>query len=274
MPNPPQNSLTTQKLPDQVLQQICEAKAILEHRGLAEKLTELIGKPITASLKMIPAATEASIYSAVDKALEKALDVALSSLQEKGPGTKQPSLKSHKLLAGLSGAAGGALGGVTLAAELPLSTILILRSVAEIAQSQGEDLSDIESRLSCLSVFALDPNKSDDIKDDTDVGYLAVRIAMNSQIKNASEYLAKHGLASRAAPPLIQLLSKISERFGIVVTKKLAAQAIPVVGAAGGALINTYFMGHYQDLARAHFTIRRLERDHGETLIAEAYRQL
>jgi hypothetical protein len=42
----------------------------------------------------------------------------------------------------------------------------------------------------------------------------------------------------------------------------------------GGALINTYFIDHYQDLARAHFTIRRLEREYGEGLVREAYHSL
>jgi hypothetical protein len=59
-----------------------------------------------------------------------------------------------------------------------------------------------------------------------------------------------------------------------VVSEKLAAQAIPVIGAIGGALINSYFIDHYQDLARAHFTIRRLERQYGESLVREAYGSL
>lgn len=187
---------------------------------------------------------------------------------------------SHKVLAGLSGAAGGALGGLSVAAELPLSTLLILRSVADIARSQGEDLSQLESRLACLEVLALDPgsyaqsNKKSLKEDDTDIGYLAVRVAMGKQISDAAKYVAQHGLADRAAPPLVQLISMVGKRFGVVVSEKLAAQAIPVIGAVGGALINTYFIGHFQDIARAHFTIRRLEREYGSAAVTEAYRRL
>jgi len=39
--------------------------------------------------------------------------------------------------------------------ELPISTAMMLRSIADIAHSQGEDLEDMEARLSCLEVFAL-----------------------------------------------------------------------------------------------------------------------
>ena len=44
---------------------------------------------------------------------------------------------------------------VTLPIELPVSTIIMLRSIADIARSEGEDLSDPESALSCVQVFAL-----------------------------------------------------------------------------------------------------------------------
>jgi hypothetical protein len=55
----------------------------------------------------------------------------------------------------LSGAIGGAFGLTALAVELPLSTAIMLRSIADIARSEGEDLTMVESRLACLEVFAL-----------------------------------------------------------------------------------------------------------------------
>jgi hypothetical protein len=267
------------------LEELREAKEILEHHGLAGRLTELIGAPITASLRLLPAAAEKLIYGAVEKSLEKALELAVTSLGSHDnisrQGISKARLMSHKVLAGLSGAAGGALGGLSVAAELPLSTTLILRSVADIARSQGEDLGQLESRLACLEVLALDPGirakgKDADKKaketDDTELGYFAVRIAMGKQIGDAAKYVAQYGLADKAAPPLVQLLAMVGKRFGVVVSEKLAAQAIPVIGAVGGALINTYFIGHFQDIARAHFTIRRLEREHGAAAVREAYK--
>jgi hypothetical protein len=262
------------RLPHDVVDELRQARQVLEHRGIADRLTELVGKPISASLKMLPDAAERAVYAAVDKSLEVALDVATKSLGQRDGLIAKPKLLTHKLLAGLSGAAGGALGGATIAAELPVSTVLILRSVADIARSQGEDLSQLEARLACLEVFALDPGRTGDADDETEIGYLAVRIAMGKQIRDASKYVVEHGVANKAAPPLVQLLSSIGKRFGVVVSEKLAAQAIPVIGAVGGALINTYFIDHYQDMARAHFTIRRLEREFGAAAIHEAYEKM
>jgi hypothetical protein len=41
----------------------------------------------------------------------------------------------------------------------------------------------------------------------------------------------------------------------------------------GGALINGVFMDHFQDIARGHFIIRRLERTYDPELIQSAYEQ-
>lgn len=254
----------------ELTEQLRAAKEILEHQGIADRLTEMIGAPITASIKVLPGAVEDAIYGAIEKSLQIALDVALKTLGQEGE-AGQPKLLAHKFLAGISGAAGGALGGATIAAELPVSTVLILRSVADIARSEGEDLTQIESRLACLEVFALGPTKNEAIDDDTEIGYFAVRAALAKQIQDASKYLMKHGVSSRGGPPIVKLITTIGQRFGLVVSEKVVAQAIPIIGAIGGALINTYFIDHYQDLARAHFTIRRLERRHGAAKVREIY---
>ncbi len=57
----------------------------------------------------------------------------------------------------------------------------------------------------------------------------------------------------------MRFAAQIAARFGIVVSEKVAAQAVPILGAVGGAAVNTVFMNHFQSTARAHFTIRRLE---------------
>ena len=253
-----------------------EAKASLEHRGLADRLTELIGAPVVASFRMLPDSVESKVSRVIEKTLQLALDVALRTLDDEGK-TRRPKLLTHKLLAGFSGAAGGAFGGAAIAAELPVSTILILRSVADIARSEGEDLNQVEARLACLQVFALGSrqppikNSEQALNDETEIGYFAVRAAMAKQIRDASQYVVTNGLSNTTAPPLVRLIAQIGEKFGVVVSEKLAAQALPVIGAIGGALINSYFIDHYQDLARAHFTIRRLEREYGETTVQQAY---
>ena len=46
---------------------------------------------------------------------------------------------------------------------------------------------------------------------------------------------------------------------------------VPAIGAAGGAIINTLFIDHFQDMAHGHFIVRRLERKYGEAIVKEKY---
>ena len=81
-------------------------------------------------------------------------------------------------------------------------------------------------------------------------------------------------MAQEGAPVLVKFIAKLASRFGIIVSEKVAAQAIPLVGAAGGALINTIFIDHFQNMARGHFIIRRLERLYDKDLIRQEYDNL
>ena len=81
-------------------------------------------------------------------------------------------------------------------------------------------------------------------------------------------------LADESAPIFVKLVAKIAERFGIQVTEKAAAQAIPAIGPAGGAIVNAIFMDHFQDMARGHFLVRKLERKHGKEVIEKLCAEL
>ena len=124
----------------------------LEHPGLAARLTNMVGKPIELIGCALPASASDAIARATSKALDIALKVALGTIQR---APHAGSRRFHKALATASGAAGGAFGLISLPIELPVSTIIMLRSIAEIARSEGEDLSDSETALSCVQVFAL-----------------------------------------------------------------------------------------------------------------------
>jgi hypothetical protein len=168
-----------------------------------------------------------------------------------------------------SGALGGALGLVTLPIELPVSTVLMLRTIAEIARDNGEDLSDPETRLACLEVFALGSRtEADDLASG---GYFAVRTALAKSITQAAKLAAAQGLADRSAPALMRFMAQIASRFGVVVSQKVAAGAVPVLGALGGAAVNAAFLEHFRAIARAHFIIRRLERAYGPDSVKAAY---
>ena len=124
----------------------------LEHPGLAARLTNMVGKPIELIGDMLPASATHAITTATSKGLEMALKVALRTIQHT---PHAGSRLLHKALATASGAAGGTFGLATLPIELPVSTIIMLRSIADIARSEGEDLSEPEAALSCVQVFAL-----------------------------------------------------------------------------------------------------------------------
>ena len=73
---------------------------------------------------------------------------------------------------------------------------------------------------------------------------------------------------------LVRLISLIAARFGLVVSQKMAAQLVPVIGAMGGAAVNYAFVDHFQNVARGHFTVRRLERAYGAEAIRTEYELL
>ncbi|MBL0141918.1 MAG: EcsC family protein [Betaproteobacteria bacterium] len=244
------------------------AKSLLENPGLAAKLSSMLGSPVEKGMKMLPSRWQKSAYKATEGALMKALDVAVTSLGERPRLTSQD--KFHRLAAAASGAAGGAFGLAALSWELPLSTTLMLRSIADIAASEGENPRHIDTKLACLTVFALGSGR--DKRDDAaNSGYFATRAALASAVSEASAHLARKGLSKSGAPAVVRLVSAIGARFGVVVSEKAAVQSIPIIGAAGGAVVNTLFIGHYQDMARGHFIVRRLEKIHGAEPVRTAY---
>lgn len=246
------------------------AKNLLENPGLAAKLTNLIGIPIEKGLGLLPDNWNKNIGEVTQTALLKASDAAIFTMKDI-PGEASSNIW-HKLGVAVSGGVGGFFGITAMAVELPISTSIMLRSIADIARSEGETITNIETKLACLEVFALGGNSKSD--DGTESGYYAVRAALAKSVADASEFIANKTLTEEGAPLLIRFIAKIAERFGIQVTEKAAAQAIPAIGAAGGAIINTIFMDHFQDMARGHFLVRKLERKHGKETIKQLYAEL
>ena len=175
----------------------------------------------------------------------------------------------HTLAVAVAGGAGGFFGLPGLMVELPVTTTVMLRSIADIARSEGESLHDPETALACLEVLAHGGRSVSD--DGAESGYFAVRTAMAQQLSAAAHYVAAHGFASKGAPALVSLVSRIAAKFSVNVGEKLAVQAVPLVGAVSGATLNTLFMRHFQAMARGHFIVRRLERRFGAEAVRRAY---
>jgi len=246
------------------------AKRLLENPSLAARISNLLGAPIEKGFKHLPTRWKAAVQSATEKSLKKALSFAVKTMDDK---TRPASSdRTHKILVFATGAGGGSFGLPALAVELPVTTTIMLRSIADIARSEGEQIRLLETKLACLEVFALGGTSKSD--EGTETGYFVVRAALARTISDATKYIAEKGLAREGAPALVKLISTLASRFGIIVSEKVAAQAIPLIGAAGGALINTIFIDHFQNMARGHFIIRRLERLYDKDLIRQEYDNL
>ncbi|MCJ7773876.1 MAG: EcsC family protein [Desulfobacterales bacterium] len=246
------------------------AKSILENPSLAIRMINVLGIPFGKGLMILPEKWSGHIQKITEKALQTALNAALITMNEKPK--KKSSEILHKIVAAASGGAGGLFGIPALSIELPISTTIMLRSIADIARSEGENVNDIETKLACIEVFAFGGRSESD--DESEVGYYAIRAALTKAISDAAKYIAEKGVTKKGAPILVKLIAMIASRFGVVVSEKLAASAIPIVGAVGGALINTIFIDHFQDMARGHFIIRRLERVYGRSEVEAKYKDI
>ena len=251
------------------MKELAHAKRLLEYPGIAATMMNALGIPLEQGLQALPEKWLEYIHNISEKALYSALDFAVLTL---GEDTKKKSSDMiHKIAVAGSGCLGGLFGLPALAIELPISTTLILRSVADIAGSHGEDIRTIESKLACLEVFAFCGKSKDNNTSGT--SYYAVKASLSQAISEASAYIAEHGFAEAGAPLIVRMITNISSRFGIVVSEKTAVSAIPITGSAGGAIVNTIFINHFQNMARGHFIIRRLERQYGKKRIETEYRE-
>ncbi len=249
------------------LEDLYLARSLLENPGLAVKITNLLGSPIEKGFELLPKDWAGMVMSGSEKALQAAVNSALLTMN-----TSRKNVSSngfHKMLAASSGAVGGFFGLPALLVELPVSTTIMMRSIADIARSEGQLLTESRVKIACVEVFALGgPGKSDDA---AETGYFAIRTLPANAVSDAVKHLTAKGMSEKSAPVILKLITSISARFGVQVSEKVAAQSIPVVGAAGGAVINTLFIDHYQAMARGHFIILRLEKKYGASRVQKIY---
>jgi hypothetical protein len=251
-------------------EELRRAVMLLENPGIAAKITNFIGVPIEKGLEMLPKNWNEKVAEITRAALLKASDAAIFTLKD-NPGAKSFNIW-HKVGVAVSGGVGGFFGLPGVAVELPVSTTIMLRSIAEIARSYGESINDPDTKLACLEVFALGgKSKADDLSES---GYYIVRMSLARSVSKAVEEITARTVAEKSSPALLRVVANIAQRFGIQISEKIAAQAVPVIGATGGAAINTIFMNHFQDMAVGHFTVRKLERIYGKDAVKLLYEEL
>ncbi len=244
-----------------------QAMLLLEENHLVTRIAGLVGKGMERLLALLPSGAEKIIQGAVGQALRAAAAASVRLVDRDGGGITRwgwidrglASPWFDKAAVALTGAGGGAAGLAGTAVELPVTTTMIFRAIAQIAQAEGEDIRSDETRAECLKVFAFGGGRGEE----SEIGYYAVRIGLADLIAQTA------GRSVQSIAP--RLVAAVATRFGVPVTWKFAGQAIPGVGAAAGAMINVAFMDHFQHKARGHFTVRRLERTHGAETVRLAY---
>jgi hypothetical protein len=272
MPNRTRNLVVVPrpKLEEADLQTLQRAVKRLEHPSLAARLSGVVGTPIELALQLLPRRWYRRVHETAEGAVATALRMAVA------PMDANPTPPSHDRLYSLlgiaSGAAGGFFGLAGLALELPLSTAIMLRGIAEIARREGEDVQALETRLACVQVFALGGRSHAD--DAAETGYYGVRLALASSVSAAVEQLAHHGASAGSAPIMARLVQGVAARFGTTLSQKAAAQLVPIVGAVTAATVNAIFIDHFQQMARSHFAVRRLERKYGAEMVRAEYDRL
>lgn len=260
---------------------------LLQSPSLTAKIFNLIGKPIESLVQKLPKAAVAKIHDAAKASLFAAADGALWSMNNL-PG-ENASTKVHKVIAACTGAAGGFFGYAGLIFELPITTVIMMRSIADVARSEGFDIDDFATKVSCVEVFGLGGHTDKD--DDAELGYYSGRAVTNSIVSLLEKELVEAAIAREAvdaaarhafnqftpeqsAKWLAKLIEAVANRFGVTISEKVAVQAAPVIGAITGAAVNTLFTNFYQDMAKGHFIVKRLEKKYGADAIKVEYEKL
>ncbi len=267
--DPGARPLVAAALPSHAARELAWSYERLEHPSLAARLSDVLASPLEATMKLIPRRWKQRVDHAVETNMYRTLKMAMGSMDHREPVPSSDLL--HRALVMGTGAVGGFFGPLTVLAELPVTTALMMRSIADIARSEGEDImGSRDARLACVQVFALGGRTKDD--DEAEVGYYGMRITLGLHFENLLQFAGT--MDGPHIPGAVQLARAVAARFGVVISDKLAAQLVPVAGALSAATLNLIFMQHYQDVARGHFVVRRLEREYGVQLIREAYAQL
>ena len=254
-----------------------EAALYLERPSFLIKVADFVGQPAERLLKLLPERAHAMVSQIAQAALERAFGVAVRSLSSRWPllgrvetgrrpATARGPDRDHRRRGGAVWLAGR--GGRDSDHDHP-DDALDRRDRQARTES---DLSDPETLMQCLAVFSYGSPKLEAMES----AFLSWRVAMAAAVSEAAAYIAVHGaggIAHSAAPALVQFLNTIAARFQIVISDKLAAEAVPVAGAVSGSLINAAFTDHFNRVAEFHFGILRLERAHGAEAVQAAYRQ-
>jgi hypothetical protein len=211
--------------------------------GPVIRLVNRLGGTLEAQLSALPDSLRTQLERVTTQALETSYGLAgrAPDLGQRGP----------MMAAMAAGAAGGAGGLATSLAELPVTVTLLLNTIRAAARDAGFDPDDDEVRAECLQVFAAGSPLAQD--DGVNTSFIASRLALTgSAVQN--------------------LIATIAPKLAVVLGQKLAAQAVPVIGAVSGAALNAAFLSYYRDVAQVRFALLNLAKVHGTDAVEAEFR--
>ena len=237
-----------QTLPSISTTDLAAAVAPLAHRykranGPVIRLVNRIGSSLESQLSALPDSFRAQIERLTAQALEASYGVA----------SRTPDLgqRAPMVAAIAAGAAGGSGGLATAVAELPVTVTLFLNTIRSVAREAGLDPDEDWVRAECLQVFAAGSPLAQD--DGVNTSFVASRLALSgSAVQN--------------------LIATIAPKLAAVLGQKLAAQAVPVIGAVSGAALNAAFLSYYRDVACVRFELVKLGQTHGADAVEAEFR--
>ncbi|WP_417673050.1 EcsC family protein [Pseudodonghicola sp.] len=201
--------------------------------GPGLKLLNALGTSAEGLLNRLPSA----MRSGLDGAAERALHLSLRAAQRSRRVAGDPAPWVNTAITSALGAAGGFAGLSGALVELPATTTMLMRAIQGAAARQGFDPAAESVRFDCLRVFAAAGPLSED--DGSDLSFLSLRLTLTG-------------------PALQRMIATVAPRLATSLGQKLAAQAVPVLGAVAGAGINYTYTRYYQEMAQVQFGLRRL----------------
>lgn len=211
--------------------------------GPVIRLVNRLGSTLEGQMSVLPPSVRSQLERVTAQALETSYGLA----------ARAPDLGARGPLAAVitTGAAGGFGGLPTAIAELPVTVTLFLNAIRAEARDAGLDPDEDWVRAECLQVFAAGSPLAQD--DGVNTSFVASRIALTgSAVQN--------------------LITAIAPRLAAVLGQKLAAQAVPVLGAISGAAMNAAFLSYYREIARVRFALLNLAKVHGSEAVEAEFR--
>lgn len=161
----------------------------------------------------------------------------------------------NRLLGATEGAVTGLAGFMGAIADLPLSVVIVLRTIYQTAECYGYDLADVDGRQKIYQVLA-----------NTDWSVLVEKQTILLSLVSVQQLLKQRGIAGLqqmvGSAGDLEVFEKLVQEFAVSLNirlpENLTGRAAPLAGSVVGAFYNTRLINSVAALAQATFRQQRL----------------